>query len=521
MREISTALNADRYHAVMGNALLGMYPLGPNRVMGDIPATFYVTQRKLPYSLAVGHERLVNFLNRSRADEPRARFLAEDRADLRLIAERLKRFRFPGKVSAVPEGTVIFSGQPIALVSGPFAMTQMFEVPFEHAFDRPMTLAYLAMMFKRIVGQDIYASDFSLRRAGDPDTSVEDSKYLYIGGMDDTSNLEAAFLYGIPSVGTMAHYLVKAFMALVSYVARIGYIIPDSWYDEASRLKHGQRLCFEFWLDAHPKGTTCLVDTIDLKLGMIHVIEAALSSPVRRRALKAIRIDSGDLVKATVFARRMLDANGLYEVKIVLTGDLNDKKIAEIAQRLSGYCVEIKDRKEYENNDLEILQSALKHFGIMGVAGGTKMVAEIDRIAGVIFKMIEFWEEPTLKLSGTPGKETLPGSLQLWRCEDKQGRYILDITACATEPPPQGGEIYKATSLIQPFWEKGMYPELKTPKELRDWGIEQRKRFIVPLEEYAKIRVCLSEELFRLKDRLQAEYLQSPPTNVKLVEWPE
>jgi|GEM_PF-316845 len=521
MREKSTALNADRYHAVMGNALLGMYPLMADKAMGDFPATFYVTQRKLPYTLAVGHDRLVSFLNRSRADEPRARFLAEDRAGLGLIAERLKRSRFPGKVSAVPEGTVIFSGQPIALVSGPFAMTQMFEVPFEHAFDRPMTLAYLAMMLKRIVGQDIWASDFSLRRAGDPDASVEDSKYLYIGGLDDTSNLEAAFLYGIPSVGTMAHYLVQAFMALVSFVDKEGYIIPDFWYDEEGRLKHGQRLCFECWLDAHPKGTTCLVDTIDLKLGMIHVIEAALSSTERRRALKAVRLDSGDLVRGAIFIRRMLDANALYDVKIVLTGDLNDKKIAEIAQKLNGYYVEIKDRREYENNDLEILQSALKHFGIMGVAGGTKMVAEIDRVAGVIFKMIEFWEEPTLKLSGTPGKETLPGSLQLWRCEDRQGRYISDITACATEPPPQGGEIHKAIPLIQPFWEQGMYPELKTPKELKDWGIEQRKLFIVPLEEYAETRVRLSEELIRLKKELQAEYLQSPPTNVRLVEWPE
>lgn len=520
MRERSTALSADRYHAVMGNALLGMDSLEEGKAIGDFPATFYVTQRKLPYSLAVGHERLVNLLNRSRADEPRARFLAEDRADLSLIAERLKRSRFPGRVFAVPEGTMVFSGQPIALVSGPFAMTQMFEVPFEHAFDRPMTLTYLAMMLKHIAGQDVWVSDFSLRRAGDPDVSVEDSKYLYIGGLDDTSNLEAAFLYGIPSIGTMAHYFVQAFMALVSSAVRRGYKIPQSWYDENGHLKHGQRLCFEYWLDAHPNGTTCLVDTIDLKLGLVHIIEAGFSSPERRKALKAIRIDSGDLAKGSIFARRMLDANGLCDVKIILTGDLNHKKVSEIAWQLKDYCIELRGRNSAEDK-LEVMQQALKYFGIMGLAGGTKLVAEIDKIAGVIFKMIDFWNEPTLKFSGTPGKETLPGMLQLWRCEDEQGRYVLDLTACATEPPPRGEAIFKATPLIQPFWQQGMYPELKTPKELRDWGIEQKERFIVPLDEYAKTRVRLSSELIRLKDRLQEDYLKVPPTEVKMVEWPE
>jgi nicotinate phosphoribosyltransferase len=520
--EKSTALCADRYHAVMGNALFGMNPLKTEKALSEFPATFYVTQRKIPYSLAVGHERMVDFLNRSRADEPRSRFLAEDRAGLKLIAEKLKRSRFPGKVSTVPEGTVIFSGQPIALISGPFAMTQMFEVPFEHAFDKPITLVYLAMKLKEITG-DIWASDFSLRRAGDPEVSVEYSKYLYIGGLDDTSNLEAAFLYAIPSIGTMAHYLVQAFMALLSAAVKRGFAIPAAWYDENGNLKHGERLCFENWLDAHPKGTTCLVDTIDLKLGMIHVIEAALSSPERRRALKAVRIDSGDLAKGAIFARAILDANSLDEVKIVLTGDLDHRKVAEIARRLRDYRmrVEIEHRNGFEGEDSEILQKALKQVGIMGVAGGTKLVAEIDTIAGVIFKLIDFWEEPTLKLSGTAGKETLPGPLQTWRCEDRRGRYILDLTARVTEPPPQGGEIFKAIPLIHPFWEQGMYPELKTPEELRDWGIEQRRRFVVPLDEYAETRVKLSSELIRLKDELQEEYLQTPLTKVKMVDWPK
>lgn len=219
----------------------------------------------------------------------------------------------------------------------------------------------------------------------------------------------------------------------------------------------------------------------------------------------------------------MLDANGLSEVKIVPTGDLDYRKMEEIARGLRDYYlenVEIENRQSFEGNDPETLRKSLRHIGVMGVAAGTKFTAEIDRTAGVIFKMIDFWEQPTLKLSGTPGKETLPGKLQLWRCEDMEGRYILDAISLAKELPPGEGNIHKVTPLMQPFWRHGMYPELKTPHELKGWVEEQKKRFVVPLEEYGKTRVQLSSELSRLKNKLQKEYLKTPPTTVNVVEWP-
>lgn len=516
MAEQSTSLCADRYHAVMGNFLLGIDPLGVGFPIGFLPVTFYVTERKIPFAPVLGHERMVNLLNRSRADEPRARFLAEDRAVLKLIAENLKHSRFPGKVSTVPEGTIVFANEPIAVVSGPAAMTQMFEVVFEYTFDEPMTWAYLAMKMKEELGPNVFLSDFSLRRAGNLERAVEASKYFYIGGCDDTSNMEAAFRHDIPSVGTMAHYLVQIFMAFVSSVEKKECMIPRSWYGEDGNLKHGERICFEYWLDAHPNGTVCLVDTIDLKLGMIHLIEAALSSQERRDALKAARLDSGDLVKGAVFMRRMFDANGLKDKKIILTGDLNAEKAREISQSLEKYKV---DNAELEVNSENILES----MGIMGEALGTKGVAEISRIAGIIFKATEFWTEPTLKLSGSKGKETLPGELQLWRCEDKKGRYILDVIGLAGENPTEFKieGFVKAVSLIQPFWEHGRYPELKTPKELKIMVEEEKKKFIIPLAEYSSTRVVLSSGLLELKEKIQKNYFKTPPSNVKVVDWPE
>lgn len=531
----STALCADRYHAVMGNFALGVSPLSYYEYwpLGNMPTTFYVTQRKLPYAPVLGHERMINLLNRSRADVPRAKFLEKDRAELRLIAERLKHSRFPGEVWTVPEGTILFANEPMALVSGPFAVTQMFEVVFEYAFDEPMTWAHRAMKMKEVAGDDIFVSDFSLRRAGSLERAIESSKYLYIGGCDDTSNMEAAFLYGLPSVGTMAHYLVELFMAFVSRTVKDN-TQPDNFYDESGNLKHGEKLCFEYWLDNHPNGTVCLIDTISLKLGLIHVIEAALSSESRKKALKAVRIDSGDLAKGIIYARKMLNENGLNEVKIIITGDLDDERLSVIAKRLlifrahlklsnEEFAAELISIRNYSNKRLNrILQETLKYFGVMGVAGGTKFVAEIQQVAGVIFKMVEFLGEPTLKLSETVGKETLPGKLQLWRCENREEKYILDVIALQDEMWETIKKICpKETAfckpLLQLFYKQGMSPELKTPQELKAFIAKEKEKFEIPLEEYAKTRIKPSMGLFLLQEKLRKEYLETPITKIKVV----
>jgi len=94
------------------------------------------------------------------------------------------------------------------------------------------------------------------------------------------------------------------------------------------------------------------------------------------------------------------------------------------------------------------------------------------------------------------------------------------MLSLADEAPPKGRGINKATPLIQPFWRHGMYPELRTPNELKCWVAEQKKRFVVSLEEYGKTKVQLSPALSRLKTELQKDYLKAPRTRVKVVKWP-
>ncbi|MCA1573963.1 MAG: hypothetical protein LC770_05370, partial [Acidobacteria bacterium] len=83
-------LNFDRYHAVMGDASYKNAARLHDRQLSEAQATFYVTQRKLPFAPCLGHERLVRLLVDSQIDRPRIRFLEQDRAGLKLFAKAIE-----------------------------------------------------------------------------------------------------------------------------------------------------------------------------------------------------------------------------------------------------------------------------------------------------------------------------------------------------------------------------------------------------------------------------------------------
>src|SRR5947209_17396530 len=199
-------LNIDRYHAAMGDASYKDVTRLHDKPLSEAQATFYVTQRKLPFAPCLGHERLVKLLIDSQIDRPRLRFLEQDRGGLKLFAKAIEDMQFIGAIRAVRPGTIIFLQQPFADITGAFGLTQAQEIKFEHAFDLPMTTASTAMPFRMAAGDHRPLSDFSLRRHGDIERAVDIAVYAFIGGFNDTSNMEAAHRLDIPAVGTEAHY---------------------------------------------------------------------------------------------------------------------------------------------------------------------------------------------------------------------------------------------------------------------------------------------------------------------------
>ncbi len=426
-------------------------------------ATFYVTQRKLPFAPCLGHERLVRSLLDAHIDRPRLRFLEQDRGGLKLFAKAVEDTRFAGLVRAVKPATITFAGEPFADITGEFGLTQAQEIKFEHAFDLPMTTASIAMQLRMAAGEERWLSDFSLRRNGDIERAVEVATYAFIGGFNDTSNMEAAYRLNIPAVGTAAHYWQQAF---------IEYMYEPEIEPRTLRPKHFEQVAFERWLDTNPQGTTLLLDTIDVHMGAVHAAMAATSTEARRRAFKGFRVDSGDLAQLGAWCLRFFEANGLHGLMPVLTGDLDVETVARIVA--------------------EFPQAA--GFGV-----GTKLSGEVHRIAGVIFKQCLIEGRPTLKASNTPEKSTLPGRLQVFRGVDANGLYVADVTGLDDEEVEIPGAI-DVERLLVTFWERGRYEAIPSITIQKAFVEEQRARF----RDINNYPHTLSARLRTLRDELTA-----------------
>ena len=462
---------ADRYHMTQGNFSLTEH-LKENLLLAEANARFYASFRKLPFAPCVGHERLVEFLSHTTIDAPRIRFLKNDRAGLASIGKYLEKNQIRGVVRTVQPGTIMFPREPFADISGHFVTAQLSEVKFEHAFDMPMTVAYRALEMRNAAGPNRSLSVFSNRRDSDVDRSVDVSRYAYIGGFNDTSAMEAGFALDQTPVGTMAHYLPQSYVGVKEIDTATG--LP----------KHFQQICFERLLDAYPNGTTLLLDTISVELGIKHAIAAAKSSPKRTLAFKFARIDTSPVGILCRYAQKCFQQNGLHEVKLMGTGDLDRDSITKTIEQ----CPEIHG------------------FGI-----GTKLISEVENVAGVVFKECLIDGEPTVKCSSS-AKSTLPGKLQVWRFSNKEGQYILDVISTTDMNKHMvmaefvdftecmDNKDISCKPLLRDFWIDGMCTGVPLPDEQKLFVEEQVHRF----KDLYRYPIYLSLELRTLIEKTTA-----------------
>jgi len=472
-------LNLDRYHAAMGDASYKDVTRVHGKPLSDMSATFYVTQRKLPFAPVLGHERLIRLLVDSQIDRPRLRFLEQDRGGLQRFAKAIEDIQFAGAIRAVRPGTIMFPHQPVADITGKFGLTQAQEIKFEHAFDLPMTTASVAMQFRMVAGER-WLSDFSLRRNGAIERAVDIATYAFIGGFNDTSNMEAAHRLDIPAVGTEAHYWQQAYLE---------YLFEPEIEPRTGQPKHFEQVAFERWLDANPNGTTLLLDTIDVYMGAVHAAMAATSTDARRSAFKGFRVDSGDLAELGKWCFEFFETNGLFGLRANLTGDLDVEKVRRIVREFP----------------------KVAGFGI-----GTKLSSEVKNVAGVIFKACMIDGRPTLKASNSLEKTTLPGCLQVFRGVDREGNYLADVTGLDDEQIEISGAA-TVERLLQPFWKSGQYSPIPSIEKQKAFVAEQMKRF-PDLHNYP---CSLSDRLTKLRDELTAEMRADNSGWEKVLQLPE
>lgn len=285
--------------------------------------------------------------------------------------DRLKDLRFTGDVWAMPEGTIAFAGEPFVRVSTTLLEAQWVETFLLASLGYPTLVASkAARVVQAAGGRPVF--DFGARRGQGPHSGFLAARAAWVAGAAGTSHVEAARRLGIPCVGTMAHSWVQSFDTEAEAFAAFAEHFPDA--------------------------TTLLVDTYDVEQGVRHA--ARIEPPVQ-----AIRIDSGDLASEAFLARALLDELGRRQVKVVGSGDLDERSIRTLVDRGAPFDA----------------------FGV-----GTELITSRDAPAlSLVYKLVELDGKGRLKLS--PGKSTYPFAKQVFRTRDAEGRFSGDRVARADE----------------------------------------------------------------------------------------
>lgn len=352
----ASALTTDQYELTMAASYLAR---GMNK-----PATFDLFIRRLPPSrrffVAAGMADALEYLENLRFTEPDLAYLSGLGIFDDKFLEYLADFRFTGDVWSIPEGEVCFPGEPLMRVEAPLIEAQIIETALLATVGHQIAIASKAARVALAVGERDFV-DFAARRTHGPEAALRGSRAAYIAGAAATSNVYAGKRYGIPLSGTMAHSYVMAF--------------------------EDERDAFRTFARDFPTAAVLLIDTYDTVEGARRAVSVAHELRPEGIRVRAVRIDSGDLAQLSRQVRGVLDAGGCEDVQIIVSGDLDEYRIA----------------------DLLAQGAPIDSFGV-----GTQMGVSADAPAlSAVYKLVEYDGRPVLKLSTE--KESLPGRKQLWR----------------------------------------------------------------------------------------------------------
>ena len=108
----------------------------------------------ITYSLACGLEQVVDYILNLNFGEDEISYLQSLNIFSEDFIEYLKNFKFTGDVYAVPEGTVVFPGEPILTVKAPVMEAQLIETAILNIINHQTLIASKAAKIRRSAGSD-------------------------------------------------------------------------------------------------------------------------------------------------------------------------------------------------------------------------------------------------------------------------------------------------------------------------------------------------------------------------------
>lgn len=382
MQKRNLTLLTDLYELTMMN---GYYLHGKQDEIAVFDV-FFRQNELITYSLAAGLEQAVDYCLNLNFGENEVAYLKSLGIFDDGFLEYLKTLKFTGDIYAVPEGTVVFPGEPIFTVKAPVMQAQLIEAAVLNIINHQTLIASKAAKVCAAAKGD-NVMEFGLRRAQGPDAGIYGARAAIIGGCSSTSNVLAGQMFGVKVSGTHAHSWVMDF---------------PSEYE-----------AFKAYSETYPDATLLLVDTYDtLKSGIPNAIKVFDELKAKGKRPLGIRIDSGDLAYTTKRAREMLDEAGYPDAIICASGDLDERLVQSLKQQ----------------------GAKINSWGI-----GTKLITSADMPAlGGVYKLAGIEKNgkiiPKIKVSDNSAKITNPGFKTIYRIYDKKtGKAEADLIALRDE----------------------------------------------------------------------------------------
>jgi nicotinate phosphoribosyltransferase len=449
MDAASSPLITDLYQLTMLQAYL-------DRDMTDT-AVFEFFVRRLPpernFLVAAGLEHVLRFLAEMRFSPEEIDYVAGTGRFSDKVIRYLEGFRFDGDVDALPEGTVFFPNEPLIRITAPLPAAQLVETRIISILHLNTLIASKAARCRLAAGEKTLLVDFGLRRAHGAEAGIAAARSSYIAGFAGSSTVIAEPLYGIPVFGTMAHSFVEA--------------------------HGGEKQAFIDFARANPGNVTLLIDTYDTLRGAEKALETARQLAQEGITVRAVRLDSGDLLALSVKVRKILDAGGFPGIGIFVSGDMDEYSIRGLLGR----------------------GAPINGFGV-----GTKLDTSADApYLECAYKLMEYAGVPRFKKSH--GKATLPGRKQVFRRfgGGVMSGDVIGLESENIEGLPLLGRYMSAGSLRAPL------PPLK---ETASYASEQMRALpghLKALDAGDAYPVGLSAGVMKLRDEVEAKLSQSSP----------
>ncbi|WP_281289246.1 nicotinate phosphoribosyltransferase [Nesterenkonia populi] len=296
----STALLTDQYELTMVQAAL-------RSGAAHRRCVFEVFGRRLPagrrYGAFAGTGRMLEGLQRFRFGDEALGFLRErgvvDEPTLDFLAD----YRFSGTITGYAEGEIWFPHSPVLRVEATFAEACLLETYILSVLNHDSAIASAGSRMVQAAGGTVAEGgrpcvEMGSRRTQEASAAAS-ARAAAVVGFAATSNLQAGYDYGIPTLGTAAH----------------AFTLLHDTEEEA----------FAAQVEAFGPGTTLLVDTYDVEAAVRKAVEVAGPE------LGAVRLDSGDLVEQAFMVRDLLDSLGSTSTRIIVSSDLDEHAIARLA----------------------------------------------------------------------------------------------------------------------------------------------------------------------------------------------